>query len=205
MKRGVKLKENISELVWLYIKRRPFVRDMLKQRIVNYSSLARKISLEIFGSKKHFNAIKVALQRLSDKISDEDSGLEEKVRSVLKKSTIMVRNKVAVVVSVADLPIKPISYAKSANTITYIVSENELKSLKYSKSIQHIEENANLMTISSPPDIESTPGVIAMILNALSSEGVNVLEFISCYTDTLLVIKQADTTRAYEILCSIME
>jgi len=39
----------------------------------------------------------------------------------------------------------------------------------------------------------------------LSSEGINVVEFISCYTDTLLVVKEADTAKAYELLSFIMK
>ena len=47
------MKENISELVWLYIKKRPFLKEIVREGIVNYSALARKISVEVFGTKKH--------------------------------------------------------------------------------------------------------------------------------------------------------
>lgn len=44
--------ENISELVWLYVKKRPFLKEILREKIVNYSALARKISVEVLGASR---------------------------------------------------------------------------------------------------------------------------------------------------------
>ncbi len=195
------MKQNISELVWLYIKRRPFLKEIIREGIVNYSALARKISIEVFGTKKHENAIKMALVRLANKIWQNAEDLEGKILNIMKGSTLSVRNKVAVVISVREIEgLKYLSYVESKDTITYIIEEKELESVKKSKNVKHTETNLNLITIHSPVDIEETPGVNAYILDALASEGINLAEFVSCYTDTILVIKQADTTRAYEIL-----
>src|SRR3989338_3517354 len=158
-----------SQLVWLYIKRRPFLKQLVFEGVVNYSSLARKICIEGFGDLKKFDAVKMALQRLSSKLSKKEEGIEEKVLQVLRKSSITIKNKVAVV-----------------------LSSNE------------IEETMNLITIESSEDIEDTPGVVSLILNSLAFEGINIVEFISCYTDTLLVVNEADTTKAYEVLNSLM-
>ncbi|MBS3068022.1 ACT domain-containing protein [Candidatus Micrarchaeota archaeon] len=194
-------KENISELVWLYIKRRPFLKEIVREGIVNYSALARKISIEVFGSKKHQNAIKMALVRLTSKIREKEEDLESKILKVLKDSSISLKSKVAVVISAREIEqLKYLSYVESKDTITYVVEEKELENVRKSKNVLHTETNLNLITIHSPPALEEVPGVIAHILDALSAEGINIAEFVSCYTDTLLVIKQADTARAYEIL-----
>ena len=79
------MKEKIIELVWLYIKRRPFLKEIVREGIVNYSALARKISLEAFNSNKHQNAIKMALVRLTSKIRTKEEDLEGKILKVLKK------------------------------------------------------------------------------------------------------------------------
>ena len=68
-----------------------------------------------------------------------------------------------------------------------------------------MEKNLNLITIESPEELEEVPGVISHMLGALASEGVNVVEFISCYTDTLLVIRETDTEKAYRLLAALME
>ncbi len=199
-------KGEISSLVWLYVKRRPFLKEFLRERIVNYSALARKISIDAFGSEESVGAVKASLQRISQKLAEKEGDLEEKTFRVLRGSSVTVQNKVAVVISYSALPsLKPISYAKSEGHYTYIISESELAKTKKAKGVEKVEETLNLITIHSGEEIEETPGVIASVLSLLSSEGINVVEFISCYTDTLLVVKEADTAKAYELLSFIMK
>ncbi|MBU0532422.1 ACT domain-containing protein [Candidatus Micrarchaeota archaeon] len=200
------MEQNISELVWLYVKRRPFLKEVLREGVVNYSSLARKISIDAFGDLKHQNAVKMALIRLSSKMEKLETDLEEKILALMKKSSMTIKNKVAVIIATKHFEeLKPLSFAKSGKIITYIVEQQELQKLPKSKLIWKTEENLNLITIESPEELEEVPGVISYILSALASEGINVVEFISCYTDTLLVIKQADTESAFRILSNIME
>lgn len=198
-------KENISELIWLYVKRRPFIKESLRERLINYSSLARKISYELYGNQKKFNAIKIALQRISKKLSENEEDLEERVLGVLKNSSLNIQTKVAVVISRGELDIKPISYAHSRSYITYILKENELEKIKNERRVKTIEKNLNLITIVSNEDIENTPGVVSLIVGALSYEGINVQEIISCYTDTLLVVREADSSKSYEVLSALLK
>lgn len=176
----------------------------MREKIANYSSLARKISVEAFGSKKHQNAVKMALVRLANKIREREEDLEGKILNVLKGSSVSIKSKVAVVVSSREIEeLKYLSYVESKEGITYVIDEKEMDKVKKSRNILHTETNLNLITIHSPVSIEETPGVVAHILDSLAGEGINVAEFVSCYTDTLLVVKQAETTRAYEILNSL--
>jgi aspartokinase len=200
------MKQNISELVWLYVKRRPFLKEVLRENIVNYSALARKISLDAFGDLEHEAAVKMALIRLSSKMENIETDLEEKILTLLKRSSMVIKSKVAVVITTKQLEeVKPLSFAQSGRHLTYIIEQRKLEILPKRKNIYKIEENLNLITIESPEELEDVPGVISYILGALASEGINVVEFISCYTDTLLVVKQADTESAYRILSRIMQ
>jgi len=99
--------EKISELVWLYVKKRPFLQEVLRQKVVNYSSLARRIALEAFGSKKQIIAVKAALIRLSDRLAAKSYDMEEKVLSTLKGSSVNMQSKVSVVISSSELPVRP--------------------------------------------------------------------------------------------------
>jgi len=198
--------ENISELVWLYVKKRPFLKEILREKIVNYSALARKISVEALGSVKKQNAVKMALVRLSERLREKEESLEEKILRTLKGSSVSILSKVAVVISARELEgIRYLSYVESKGIVTYILEENEFEKIGKSKSILRTEPNLNLISVHSPPAMEDTPGVLAHMLDALAGEGINIVEFVSCYTDTLLVVKQADTVRAYELLSLLME
>ncbi len=193
-----------SELVWLYVKRRPFLKEVLRQGIVNHSALARKISQEAFGSLDRQAAVKMALIRLGDRMERLESGLEERVLGLLKRSSMVLKSRVAVAIAKRELEgVHPLSQTKSGRHITYILEQRELEKIP-PKALWKCEENLNLVIIESPEDVEETPGVISFLLGALASEGINVVEFISCYTDTILVLNQADTERAYRILSGIM-
>ncbi|MEW6035215.1 MAG: ACT domain-containing protein [Candidatus Micrarchaeota archaeon] len=196
--------ESTSQLVWLYVKQRPFLKEVLRQGVVNYSALARKISIEAFGSARKQNAVKMSLIRLSARMSEVESDLEGKILSVLRKSSMVLKSKVAVVIAKRELEgLHPLSQVKSGRHLTYILEQRELERISR-KLIWKCEENLNLITIESPEDVEEVPGVISHLLGALAGEGVNVVEFISCYTDTLLVVRAADTEKTYRVLSGIM-
>ena len=117
---------------------------------------------------------------------------------------MVIRSKVAVATSTKPLEgIVPLSYAKSGRYITYILGQSELEKVPRG-SILKSETDLNLITIESPQELEEVPGVISYVLGALASEGINVVEFISCYTDTLLIVREADTKDAYRILSSLL-
>ena len=195
--------EKLSELVWLYVKGRPSLREGLKYGIINHSALARLIMDELGIPEDKFDALKVALIRTSRKLAEKEIGGEEKILKVLQGSSISIQTKVAALVSRKELDVKAISQVKSGEYITYLIEEKELGKIKKERGIKLTTRNLNLVTIKSSEDIEETPGVIAFILNALAHEGINVVEFISCYTDTILAIKESETAKAYDMLSSI--
>lgn len=195
--------ESISQLVWLYVKRRPFLKEVIRQGVVNYSALARKVSRDAFGDLKRRNAVKMALIRMGGRMAKAEDDMEGRILAVLKRSSMLVRNKVAVVITARELEgVKHLSHVKSGRHMTYIMDQREAEKLP--KGRLKLEENLNLMVIESPEEVEEVPGVMSYLLGALSSEGINVVEFISCYTDTLLVVRQADTERAYRVLSGIL-
>ncbi|MBS3069032.1 ACT domain-containing protein [Candidatus Micrarchaeota archaeon] len=196
--------ESTSELVWLYVKRRPFLKEILREKVVNFSSLARKISLEAFGSKKRSPAVKMALVRLAARMQQKGENLEGRIFKVLKDSSLSIKSKIAIVISTKRLDAKYLSCVESNGSLTYIMEEKELEKLRRQKAVIKLERNLSLISIHSSPSLEETPGVVAHLLNSLADEGINVLEFISCYTDTLLVVRAPDTTRTYEVLGNLL-
>lgn len=197
--------EKISEIVWMYVKGRPSLREGLKYGIMNHSSLARMLMHELAIPEKSFNAVKAALIRISRKLGEKEIGEEDKLLKVLRGSSLSIKTKVAAVVSSKSLGLDAISQAKSGAYYIYLVEEGSIRGKKLGKGegVVRTSRNLNLITVKSSEEIEETPGVVAFILNALAHEGINVVEFISCYTNTLLAIKEKDTPRAYELLSAI--
>ncbi|MBU0586086.1 ACT domain-containing protein [Candidatus Micrarchaeota archaeon] len=192
-----------SELVWLYVKRRPYLKEMLKSGVSNYSKLARQICKDAFGTDSNFYAVKASLLRIGSKLKKKEMESEKNILHVLRGTSLSIRNKIAVIISSEPLHINSLFVLKGKNAYTYIVESEVAQKIRNSRSIIRIKENLNLFILSSSEEIEETPGVISSILHMLASEGINIQEFISTYTETFLVIKEADTSKAYELLTSL--
>ena len=188
---------SVSENVWLYVKGKPYLQEALERGIVNYSALAREIDNEMDGG--NFDAVKVALRRLKRRLGHESRNVEQKVLKVIRASRLEMRDKIAVIISNKKLNIPIIASAKSTSGYTYIAEEKMVEKTEY-KDIIKIQNDLSMITIISPESLEDTPGVLAYLLSSLAAESINVVEFVSCYKDTLLVFKNSEITKAFEIL-----
>jgi aspartokinase len=188
---------SISENVWLYIKGKPYLQEALENGVVNYSALARMIGKDM--GTRNFDAIKAALLRISRKLGKDRRNMEQKVLRVLRTSRLEMRDKVAVIIAHRKLDISAIANAKSTSGHTYIVNSDVAENIR-ARDVLKIQNDLSMITVISPESLEETPGVIAYLLSALAVESINVVEFVSCFKDTLLVFKNSDIMRAYEIL-----
>ena len=76
---------------------------------------------------------------------------------------------------------------------------SEIKKLFRNKIIK---ENKNLIeiTLKSPKEIETTAGVVPYVYSLFGEHGINIVETMSCWTDTLFVIEEKDIAKAMDIL-----
>jgi len=189
-----------ANLVRLYLKRRPQMLSVVNNGLCNYSALARRLQKEIFPNRKdEFTAIKAALLRLSrEEIAGAGRDWEKGVEKILKSSSVEVRTHVAVASSKGGTGVPVIAMSNSKSGVMSVVDASYSKQLK-KKGIKVID-GLTLVILCSPMELQDTPGCVSAILDAIAAEGINVLEFISCHTDTLMVVKNSDAVRIYEIL-----
>jgi len=188
-----------ANIVRLYLKRRPQLASMVTNGLCNYSALARRLQKEIFpGKPSEFTAIKASLLRLSREDGGREKSWEKDVEKVLKTSSVEVRSDVSVVSSKGGIGVPVIATSNSKAGVMSVIDSSYSKQLR-KKGLKAIDE-LSLVIISSPPQLQDTPGCVSTILNSVAAEGINVLEFISCHTDTLMVVRNSDTVRLYEIL-----
>ena len=191
-----------ANIVRLYLKRRPQLASMVTNGLCNYSALARRLQKEIFpGKPSEFTAIKASLLRLSREDGGREKSWEKDVEKVLKTSSVEVRSDVSVVSSKGGIGVPVIATSNSKAGVMSVIDSSYSKQLR-KKGLKAIDE-LSLVIISSPPQLQDTPGCVSTILNAVAAEGINVLEFISCHTDTLMVVRNSDTVRLYEILLKL--
>jgi len=189
----------IAQDVRNYLKNKPYILEALEKGIVNLSELARQIQKELKTS--NVIAIKAALRRFSDELQKSKRRRSEKVLQLLKKSTITVHDGKSVAITERPLETKNKIRVNLEGEFVYLLERNNLA--KISNALQ-IHENCAMIVIHSPEELEATPGVVAFLTTLLAEQNINIIEFISCWTDTIIVVEKRDSLKTYEILSNII-
>jgi len=61
------------------------------------------------------------------------------------------------------------------------------------------------IVILSPRSIEEVPGVVNYFYSLFTQAGINIVETLSCFTDTIIIIEKKDLIKAIELLDKIMK
>ena len=205
-----------TELTQKYLAEHPSIKDCLKHGIINYSKLSRKIASELNLEKKtSIEAILIACRRYELKLKEKHT-LEGKILEILKKSELEIKNRIIVVI--VDKKIykdhlfeieKKIRisadtfYAiEGTKVFTIISSEKYLSEFQtiFERNIKKITKNLAMITIKSPRDLEDTPGVISYVSSIFSEQGINIVETMSCWTDTIYIIAEEDISMVMTVL-----
>jgi len=189
----------IAQDVRNYLKNKPYMLEALEKGIVNLSELSRQIQKELKIS--NIVAIKAALRRFSDELQKHKHKREEKVLQLLKKSTITVYDGKSVVITDRPVETKERIKVNLEGKFVYLLEKNDLTKMP---DILKIHENCAMIVIHSSEELEATPGVVAFLTSLLAEQNINIIEFISCWTDTIIVVERKDTLRTYEILSNII-
>jgi hypothetical protein len=188
--------QSIAQQVRDAIQMRPSLLDALNMKIVNYSALARLLKEEI--GEGSLEAVKAAVIRIADEISSERSLREEAVQSILRETKVRLQDKIGVVISPIKLEIPHIVTAHLTDQYIYIVDQTVMKN-QLSEKV-HFQKNLVALILLSPPVVEETPGFVAFITQLLASRNINIVEFISCSTNTIIILDSSQALLAFSLL-----
>ncbi len=209
------MEKTTTELTTEYIKGHPYIKSCLKKGLINYSSLARLIAKDLDIEKKTSKeAILIAARRLQEKLKKEIS-YEEKIRSLLAKSEIEIKNKIVVFILEKALNFDHIDelqkqirsdygvfYLLEGSANYTLITQEKYSGLvgKYRLKIIKTTKNLALINFKSQKEIEQMFGVVSYLTALFAENGVNIIEFLSCWTDTLFVIAAEDVNNALGFL-----
>ena len=197
-----------------YISEHRSIKECLKKGLINYSALARLIAedLELPKSKKK-EALLVAARRYKDKI--KIASYDNKILELFKKSNIEIKNNIVFFTinknvypeSLIDIErlIKKRNELffsiEGTNSITLIFQKNnkELILNKFRNYIFEKNEDLSLITITVG-GIGQVPGAVNYISGLFFENGINMEEFISCYDDTIILVKSQDIEKTMTFL-----
>jgi aspartokinase len=194
--------------------------DSLQRDYCNISALARiikpKIDLMLSGKNTSIESIVTALKR-----SRRDYNVPERpIASILAASTISVKTDVAKVsAEKSKKTIEKVAKAMPQNVGNFIsVSESimsitlvfddvlleDVKAMFAHDDILEIEDDLAAIIVHSPEEIIKTPGCAIAFYNQLARRHINIEDTVSCYTDTIVLVKMEQVGKAFNALTDLI-
>jgi len=189
----------IAQSVRNYLRNKPYLLEALEKNIVNVSELSRQIQNEL--KTDNMSAVKAALRRFSEELHKHKQKREEKVLALLKRSSITVYDRKSVIITSKEVQTKDSMKVDLPGKYVYLIDEVNLPE-QISTLVRH--EKCTMIIINSPKELEATPGVVAFLTAVLAEQNVNMIEFISCWTETIIVVEKKDSLKTYEVLTNIV-
>ena len=189
----------IAQNVRNHLRNKPYLLEALEKGIVNLSELSRQIQEEL--KTDNTSAVKAALRRFSEELQKHKQKREERVLQVLKRSGIVVYDRKSVIITSKEINAKNGLKVDLLDKFVYLVERSDMPE-RVSALIRH--GNCTMIVVHSPEELEATPGVVAFLTTLLAEQNVNIIEFISCWTETIIVVEKKDSLKAYEVLSNVV-
>lgn len=205
-----------------YIDEHPSIRDALREDIVNFAFLARKIQTE--RGIRNEEAIEIALRRYQQEVRRLTPDTD-RVLQVLRNSRLEVHNRVALVRIKEDWQILDRLYQigrgllpelrrrgvfqiyQGTRAMT-ILCEDDLLSVLLEAippaNVMGVERSLASVVLRSDPSVAEIPGVMAHLADLLFQRGINCRDTVSVHTDSLFVFREAEVLDGISALSTLL-
>jgi aspartokinase len=193
--------------------------DSLQRDYCNISALARIIKPQIdqmLGRNTSVESIVTALKR-----SRRDYNVPERpIASILAGSTVSVKTDVAklsaakskrtiekVARSLTQNVDSYISVSESIMSITLVFDDvvlDDVKGMFGQGDVLEVEDDLAAIIVHSPEEIIKTPGCAIAFYNQLARRHINIEDTVSCYTDTIMLVKMDQVGKAFNALTDLI-
>ena len=195
-----------------------YFQDSLQRDYCNITALARLIKPQIdqmLDRNINIESIVTAVKR--SKIIYNAPKLP--TASVLADSTISVKTDVAKLsIGKSKKTIEKVAKAlqnidnfisvfESILSITFVFDDallDKVKAMFSNYEILEIEEDLAAIMVHSPEEIIKTPGCAIAFYNQLAYRHINIEDTVSCYTDTIVLVKMGDVGKAFNALTDLI-
>jgi|TARA_B100000315_G_C14505777_1_gene554532 predicted regulator of amino acid metabolism with ACT domain len=203
---------NISESVVKLLDRDPAISNCLSRDLINIRALARHIQ-SFLPTDASIDAIISVIRRYP---LEETRFRWNTIAKFLIKLTM--RNKIADIALANDPEVsaalgrlsEEIDYGRGeayrvvagVEAIRVIIDERNLYRLEkiLDNKIVKVTKGLAEIIIALPEEAEKTPGVVSLVTTELATNGINLIEFMSCVPELVLVVEESDALRSYELL-----
>jgi hypothetical protein len=206
---------NITQTARQYMRQNPGLKRALHRGLLNYSAVAREIIKKTNLQKANFDATVVALRRLHYSMRKQVQQ-ESKIIKLLRESTLEIHSNIVVFIiskghywdMIESIHKKAKRYnhtfriIEGVNAVTIITLdkyEGELREILRNKT-KKVNTDLIEVTIRSPDYLEDTPGVMGFLYSLLAEHHINIVETMSCWTETIFVFDKKDIAKVTGLL-----
>lgn len=205
---------SVARQVRDYLETQPAIEECMAEGLVNLSALARKIATDL--DVKRVDAVLAACRR--HRLPRRSAAGKEALRRLFHRSRLETRTRVATVtvrysydnlvrlekvVNELLLGNRTIRLIPTSQGIVLILDDDTLPVVTKAISpgnVLRVRKGLVQLSVTSPESIEEIPGVLAFLMTSLSTQGLNVLQVMSCHTDTIVVLEERDLVEAFQVL-----
>jgi hypothetical protein len=204
----------VARRVREYLDAHPPLGDALRAGVANYAAMARKVATEL--SIRQRDAVVAACRRYPR--GRGEGYADAAVRRVLRKSRIESRSKVAaitvalgadvlqrlgdVVEELLDENLLCRVIQVSRGTVILVDEDSVARVLRPlgEANVVRVRRRLVEVAVTSPESIEETPGLLRLLSGILATQAINIVEALSCYTDTIFLLDESDLSGAIATL-----
>jgi predicted regulator of amino acid metabolism with ACT domain len=205
-----------AEIVRKVIESDGAIRSGLSRGLINVRGLAKYVQQQARHDGEEFSldAIIGAIRRHP---IDQSAATHQRIGGLLMKLTM--KNKIADVAVLND-PEIPAALGRFAAQVDYgrgetfrivagvesirvVLDEKNLQRMTTmipKKSVRKIVTDLAEIIISMEDIAETTPGVVSTVTTELAMNGINMIEFMSCVPELIIVVDEKDALRSYASL-----
>jgi hypothetical protein len=216
----VQVKQNsIISAVRAEVERDFSAQDALARGYANINALARVLAPRVrrkMGRKVNVVSVVTSLKRIRGSYSESTQGMHRiiagsvvNVRTNVSKLSVEKTRKTLRVVGtmLSNHQEDFIQVSESLSSITLIFDQklhSKIGGEFYGAEVLEEGDEYAAITVQSPEEIISTPGCVISFYNQLLRRKVNIEDTVSCYTDTIIVVKMSDAGRAFDALSEMI-
>jgi len=210
---------SVPEVVREIITRNRSIFDCMKMDLINYTALAVKIQSDVervLGNSVNLNTIVVAIKRFADSLDLKD---EVEEQSVLKNARLALTDGIVdIKFSIKDSQgIDPLTilakFSKITSDYDFFRSSDSFRFLTEDlDDIRHIFDSLpnreNIFSTGlakiriSMPQNQNKSDVVSYVAEVLHNNGVELVNAFFSQDNIIIILKEKDASRAYEILHS---
>jgi len=210
--------DHALDKIALKVLRNPFLAYSIFKKIHSSKAVCQLLERELESEFKTLKDCRRVLKRLEKKIGELRGFDERLVEYVWNSSSLELKSDLTVVSVgldsymdvlklIAELRGRArfLSVVQSASAITVIIDREHtnqvLEALGHRVLYHKVGVSAIIMV--SPDEVITTPGFVAVITSLLSMNGVNILQLLSCHRDTIIILSEEDSRKAFQLLSSL--